>query len=144
MNDERNKEALKQARAQLDSIREWFDAAQDARDGLPVEVDGYEIADEEEARDRAQEQALSVEVRCTEWLTPGDDYAAGPDEFRIIVCTGGPHVEIRGTLNKWSEPEDNAEIYGQDWFTHLEPLQGLSEADREALDWFCRLFYFGE
>ena len=143
MNDKRNQEALKQARAQLESICEYFQAAQDARDGLPATIDGYDIEDEDEARDRAQENALSLEVRCAEWHTPGDEYGTA-DQFRIVLCTGGPHVEIRGTLNKWSEPDDCAEIYAQDWFTHLEPLQDISEEEREALDWYCSLFYFGE
>lgn len=148
MTDERNKDALNQARAQLDHIREYFDAFQAARDGEPAEIDGYEISNEDDplwiifAQEHAQDQALSVEIRCNEWHQPGDDYGTA-DEFRIVVCTGGPHVEIRGSLNQYSEPE-NAEIYAQDWFTGLEMLRDLDENDYEALSWFCSLFWFGE
>lgn len=137
-----NTEALEQAAAQLDSIHELFTAAQNARDGLPAIADGNEFDDEDAVREYAMEQALSVEVRCAEWHTPGDEYGTA-DEFRIVVCTGGPHVEIRGSLNQWSEPE-NAEIYANDWFTTLESLDGYSEEKAEALDWFCGLFYYGE
>ena len=108
-----------------------------------AEADGNTYTDADEvAEDAQQNLPLSVEVRCQEWHTPGDDYPT-VDEFRIVLCTGGPHVEIQGDLNAWSEPE-NPKVYGQDWFTSLERLTGLDEQDRQALDWFCRLFYFGE
>lgn len=138
-----NKEALKQAAAQLESICEIFKAYQDTRDGIPAKIDGYEYDDEDAVREYAQEQALSVEIRCAEWHTPGDEYGTA-DDFRIVLCTGGPHVEIRGKLNKWTEPEEGAELYAQDWFTGLEAFNDYDDDAAEALDWFCALFYYGE
>lgn len=145
MTDERNQEALKQARAQLASIVEYhlaWDALENQYEE-EAEADGNTYTDADDVTDDARENLpLSLEVRCAEWHTPGDGYPDA-DEFRIVLCTGGPHVEIRGKLNGYNEPED-AEIYAQDWFTQLERLQDISEEEREALDWFCTLFYFGD
>jgi hypothetical protein len=144
MTDPRNQDALKQAAAQLESIVELFNASQEARHNGTASIDGYaDDLTEDDIREHAQDNALSTEVRCSEWHVPGDEDGTPYNEFRIVVCTGGPHVEIRGSLNKWGEPE-NAEVYANDWFTTLESLDSYTDEAAEALDWFCSLFYFGE
>lgn len=130
MTDERNQSAMRQTAAQLSYIVELFDAWNATRDGETVEFDGDTYTDEDEILQRAYENPLDVER----------DTDAGT--FEILLCTGGPACRIIGTLDRYQEP-DNIEIQGQDWFTTWETLDTTTEQD-EALDWFCRLFYFGE
>jgi len=51
----------------------------------------YESADD--AREKAQESALSVEVRSG-WNAPGSEMEA--EEFVVLLSTGGPALRIRG------------------------------------------------
>ena len=53
-------------------------------------------SDRGEARDAIHATPLSVEVRSG-WRSVGED-AGEPEEFRIILCTGGPHVELTGDI----------------------------------------------
>jgi len=100
--------------------------------------------DEDEARQRIEEDALSVEVRSG-WYSPGaSDDDRAPEEFCILLCTGGPAVRIVGKLGMHGEPE-RAWIEYQDWFTPwrtLVPTPG--ESDGDALLTYARVFYFGE
>jgi hypothetical protein len=98
--------------------------------------------DEEEARERIQEDALSVQVRG-DWHTPGDEDAGKPTEFEILLCTGGPAVRIRGDLDEHLQP-DRAYIEHQDWGTPWQQIFGLSSEQQEALLTYCQQFYFGE
>lgn len=90
---------------------------------------------EEEARERIQEDALSVEVR-SDWCNPGETMEAG--EFRIVLCTGGPHVEIVGDLNQ-GEPSRPRILY-RDWGESGE----LFDFDHDVVTRYCSCFYFGE
>lgn len=72
--------------------------------------------DLEEAEEAIREDPLSVEVRSG-WHTPGEE--AENEEFRIVLCTGGPAVQIRGELGRWGEA-DRAWLEFQDWFTSWE------------------------
>ena len=60
---------------------------------------------------------------------------------RILLCTGGPAVRIRGDLGAYSEP-NTAELEYQDWFTPWERLP-TDSADEEILLTYARSFYFG-
>lgn len=91
---------------------------------------------EEEARKRIEEDALSVEVR-SDWVSPGEDMTAG--EFRILLCTGGPHVEIVGDLDNYKQPSRPRILY-KDFGESGE----LFDFDREAVLRYCSVFYFGE
>ena len=93
----------------------------------------------EEAVPRIHEDALSVEVR-SDWHVPGGDDA--PAEFRIVLCTGGPHVEMRGELNEHGEPE-SAALYYADWSTPLTERPNRP-GDKAALLAYAACFYFGE
>lgn len=75
-------------------------------DGLREEVAELEriadgCADAEEARDRIMEDPLSIETRSG-WVSVGDEMSA--EEYRIVLCTGGPHVEIVGDLDQHGAP----------------------------------------
>ena len=92
---------------------------------------------EEQARERIQEDALSVEVRSS-WGNAGETLEAA--EFRIVLCTGGPHVEIRGEIGTYGEPS-RAWLQYQDWGT---PLTQFFDIEQSTLIEYCRQFYFGE
>lgn len=93
------------------------------------------MSDEFEARERIQEDALSVEVR-TGWHTPGEN--GKPDEYMILLSTGGPASRIVGDLNEWGGPT-TARLEVQDWF---KPWTFVSDSD-EVLA-YADCFYFGE
>jgi len=126
--------AQDQARAQLESIAEMVKALREAEEA------GDNTA-REQAEQTIHEDPLSVEVRSG-WYVPGGEVAA-PEEFQILLCTGGPAVRIRGTLGRFGEPDD-ARLEYQDWFTPWQPLEGLTAEEGEALLDYCRRFYFGE
>ena len=51
---------------------------------------------EPEFESEIHETPLSIEVRSG-WHSVGED-AGEPEEFRIVLCTGGPHVELTGDI----------------------------------------------
>ena len=91
----------------------------------------------DEALQAIQEDPLCVEVRSG-WGSPGG--RADPEEFQILLCTGGPAVRIRGELDR-VEPT-RAWIEHQDWFEPWEEFHG--DHDTDALLTYCRQFWFGE
>ena len=91
--------------------------------------------DADTVEDAASELALSVCVRSG-WTAVGD--AMEPEEFEILLTTGGPGCRIVGDLNG-GEP-CRAELQHQDWGT---PWTRLPGQQCDALNWFAGLFYFG-
>lgn len=92
---------------------------------------------EDEARQRIEEDALSVKVRSG-WTTPGETLEA--EEFCILLSTGGPASRIRGELNEHKEPR-RAWLEVQDWGT---PWTQFFGADQDVLLAYASCFYFGE
>ena len=111
--------------ARLEELQDIGDAEELADLEAPLQDDAEELADLEaaagdcESRDdaetRIQEDALSVETRGG-WITPGETEDE-PEEFRIVLCCGGPHVEMRGELTN-GEPS-RAWLEYQDWGTAM-------------------------
>lgn len=93
----------------------------------------------EDAEQRVLEDALSAEVR-SDWHTPGED--AAPAEFRIVLCTGDPHVEIRGELDPNGEP-DVAWLMYSDWGQGMTERQNQPGDEAALLD-YARVMGFGE
>lgn len=118
---------LSQAKAQLASIVEMVEELKATDYG-------------KDATQAIYEDALSVETR-SDWHNPHND----PEitEYRILLCTGGPAVQIVGDLNEHREPV-NASIEYQDWFTPWTRLTGTTTEEDEALMEYVRQFYFGE
>ena len=144
--EKRSADAKRQARAQLNTIIELVDKLQwlneRENDRATVEIEeGYPL-DREGVEQYAYENALSVCVRRAAWRTL-DDPDTKPDEFQILLCCGGPHVEIRGELNEHMEPE-NATLHYQDWFTGLIEFRDFADMEQGKLNEYCQLFYFGE
>lgn len=117
------------------------------------EGQGIEPSDTQgDARQAIEEDALSVEVRSG-WNDPGLwSYTDArdkpkPEEYRILLCTGGPAVQIIGELSEYGEPE-TARMQVQDWFapwTDFRPLVAPDNYDSEPiLLTYARCFYFGE
>tara|TARA_Y100001968_G_scaffold303868_1_gene318397 strand:+ start:792 stop:1268 length:477 start_codon:yes stop_codon:yes gene_type:complete len=138
--------AITNARNQLESIKELYRNYKQAKSD-----DDY--TREDEIREQVEDEALSVEFRSGWTLNPED---MEPEEFKILLSTGGPACQIIGKLDQYKQPED-IEIQYQDWGTPWEPLQLNSTyaykspnitpnitSDYEALEWFCNCFYFGE
>ena len=137
--------ARSNARGHAETIAEGIAAMHkaDENHGEPVEFDGntYKGRDAaDEIRQALEQEALSVEVRAG-WHTPGTD--AKPDEFNVLLTTGGPALRLLGDLNEYGEPE-NARLEYQDWFTPWTKYEEATEEQETALLEFARLFYFGE
>jgi hypothetical protein len=88
--------------------------------------------------DAMREAPLSVEVRSG-WREPGDGASMEPDEFRILLSTGGPALRVMGEL--CDGVPDCCWLEHQDWGT---PWTRWHDADREALLWFAGLFYYAD
>lgn len=100
----------------------------------------------DEASEEIQNMPLSVSIRSG-WYAPGSADNA-PEEFEILLSTGGPACRIHGTLDDHAEPI-SAELQHQDWgtpWTFCYP-NGDEVADdidvEETLLTFARQFYYG-
>lgn len=103
-------------------------------------IDGYEQENGDSVREGICECPLSVEVRSG-WYAPGECNASAPEEFMILLSTGGPALRIMGELGEHNEPT-RAWLEYQDWgtpWTH-HYVKDFSE----TLLTFCQQFYFGE
>jgi hypothetical protein len=100
-----------------------------------LENEAGECADSDEARENVQNDPLSIEVRSG-WTSHGDTMTA--EEFRIVLCTGGPHVEIRGEFDVHGQPYRAWMMY-QDWGT---PLTEYFDVEGSTLLAYCQEFYF--
>lgn len=109
---------------------------------MAATIDGELCADGENARERIQEGPLSVEVRSP-WYTPGaDEYSRNPEDFRILLSTGGPALQIRGELSEHGEPT-RAWLEYQDWGTPWTEYHGDGCSHDDLLT-YCKQFFFGE
>jgi len=142
--------AITNAKGQLETIKELYREFKKQED-LEAWDCGSNVYNwtTEGIREKAQNEALSVEFRSG-WSSNPEEME--PEEFKILLSTGGPACQIIGKLDQYKQPTD-IEIQYQDWGTSWEPLQLNSTyadenpnitSDYEALKWFCNCFYFGE
>lgn len=155
--------ARKQAIAQYDSIVEMLDRMSHAQECSadmgecelsPAEITGglgYGVSDEytleqfedyhdeDAATEVVDQNALSAEVR-SDWEMPGAELT--PGEYKILLCTGGPAVQIIGDLNEHGDPV-TAELQHQDWFTPWEHSYTDAGDDRGPIDEAILLNYAG-
>ena len=92
--------------------------------------------------DEMREAPLSVCVRCSEWQDPCEPQDLQPDEFQILLSTGGPALRIVGKLDRCEPSRCWLEI--QDWGTPWTRMFTQHEYESDALRWFAGLFYYGE
>ena len=109
---------------------------EEAKELKEMEEAAGECTGREEAEQRISEDALSVEVRSG-WTTVGHPLEA--EEFRILLATGGPAVQIRGELGSGNEP-NRAWLEVQDWG---KPWTQYFDADSDVLLTYSQQFYFG-
>ena len=142
--------AISNAKGQLETIKELYREFKKQED-LEAWDCGSNVYNwtTEGIREKAQDEALSVEFRSG-WSSNLENME--PEEFKILLSTGGPACQIIGKLDQYKQPTD-IEIQYQDWGTPWEPLQLNSTyadkspnitSDYQALEWFCNCFYFGE
>ena len=77
-----------------DGLQYWVEVSSEELAELEEQAGEYES--EDEARDAIYGTPLSIEVRSG-WHGVHED-AGEPEEFRIVLCTGGPHVELTGDI----------------------------------------------
>jgi hypothetical protein len=111
------------------------DNPEDSDELTQLETEAGEYTDADEVREALQNDPLSVEFRSG-WTSYGD--TATPEEFRILLCTGGPAVQIRGELDVHGAPY-RAWIEYQDWGT---PWTQFFDADQNTLLAYCQEFIF--
>lgn len=115
-----------QAEVQLTTIKAMLQAVENAAD------------DEREAAEQAiYDDPLAVDVRSgwvNVWTTEFE-----PVEYRVLLCTGGPAVQLEGELDDRGQPY-NVQLQHQDWF---EPWQTvpLTAEDTETLLTYARHFF---
>lgn len=133
-------DAKNQAKAQVESIVELIQYLSWDWDGLADDEIPHPLdyQSREEVEQSIQEKPLSVEVRSG-WASSHHLFDA--EEFRIVLCTGGPHVEIQGDVGLHGEPQDVKVLYA-DWAEKGEYI--LSDEEEQAVTEFCQQFYFGE
>jgi len=127
-----------QAIMRLESIVEMVKRLEEARG-----------SGDQQAIDKAQDlirfNPLSVRVR-TAWEDPNlfqkPNIDVQPTEYKILLCTGGPAVRIRGDLNEYGEPK-NTYLEHNDWFDGWAQIP-LTKEQREAVIEYARHFYYGE
>lgn len=120
----------------ISELDEWLSEYKEELEELEDEANGCES--EEEARDVIESDALSVEVRSG-WGSIGEELTA--TEFRIVLCTGGPHIEIMGELDSYGEP-CRAWLQYADWGTGMISRPN-KPGDEQALLTYASCFYFG-
>lgn len=119
----------------IEALETWEEENKEELDSLMKDAGEYTYRDE--AREAIQNDALSVEVRSS-WVSSGEELEA--EEFRIVLCTGGPHVEIVGELDQYKQPS-RARMQYQDWGT---PVTQFFDIEQSTLLAYCQCFYFGE
>ena len=133
MTDSKERDLQEIGRCAMESIAEMvaavecdYDRLEELRDAESGTLDADDLTElaelmaaagecesQDSARERIQEDALSVEVRSG-WYTPGGD--STPEEYCILLSTGGPATRIIGELDQHMQPS-SARLQAQDWFT---------------------------
>lgn len=126
---DKNEHAIANARGWVESIAEMVDAYHAA------EAEGDQSA-MEDALQRIHEAPLSVQVRSG-WRSVGAELDA-PEEYEILLSTGGPALRITGRLTSFGEPT-SWYLQWQDWGTPWTEYVALSEAEDDALRDFANI-----
>jgi hypothetical protein len=128
----------------------WFALIEEMVNAHSEAVETDEMT-EEEAMEKAHntilESVLEVTVRSG-WYTPNEQRFAGspePQEYCILLSTGGPALRIVGKLDRWMGPE-TAQLEYQDWGIKWQEsdISKRSAKNEAKLVEFANFFYFGE
>lgn len=121
-----------QDRTPADWAKEFPDEATELAE---LEEAAGDCADREEAEQRIQEDPLSLEFRSG-WVTSKDEME--PEEFKLLLSTGGPAVQIIGEIDSNGQPS-RVRLQAQDWFT---AWTDYLDQDTDVLETYCRVFCF--
>jgi len=102
--------------------------------GYPKAIDRSEL--NEAVFNHAYEIPLSVLVR-NGWHVPGESGDTEPEEYEILLSTGGPAVRLHGYFGA-NDNIRSIDLEVQEWFT---PWTEVPSSDSEALEWFAALFF---
>jgi hypothetical protein len=119
------------------ALADW-DAEYGEEFGDLVDAAG-DCEDRDDAERRIQEDPLSIEIRSG-WHSPGETLE--PEDFQILLTTGGPALRIIGELDEHREPH-RAWLEHQNWFKPWTEYHGEG-CDQDTLLTYCQQFYFGE
>lgn len=124
----------------LDRAAAHDETGKSAFDAIAEMVDALVAAKySDDALQAIYEDPLSVLVRDG-WRNPGDP-ADSPEEYEILLSTGGPATRIQGELSRGEPTSAHLEV--QDWFTPWQEWRGEGWSE-ETLLTYARSFYFGE
>lgn len=140
MGEDRN--AAQDAPGYANNLLAWMgENVDDAKELMELEEAccpcGNECKSREDAEQMIHEDPLSVEVR-SDWTSPGDEMT--PEEFQILLSTGGPATRIIGELDEHGEP-CRAWLEVQDWGKPWTEYFAGSEAV-EVLLTYARCFIY--
>lgn len=117
--------------------RAWFETIRDQLQRLKTACRTNDDAAYEALRQEIQDSPLTVDVRSG-WHSVGAQ--SEPEEFQILLATGGPALRIVGRLGRFNCPEQSR-MEWQDWGT---PWTECTFADSGTLDAWTAQFWFGE
>ena len=100
----------------------------DAEELTELEESAGDCANTDDAQQRIYEDPLSVEFRSG-WVSYGDEMST--EEFRIVLCTGGPHIELVGDVDC-----SRIRVLYKDWGGSGE----LFDFDRDAVAQYVAYF----
>lgn len=121
----------------IENAANWYATIQEQLQALKLACDANDDNAYETAHEAIQESPLSVDVR-NGWHSVGAQ--AEPEEFQILLTTGGPALRIVGKLGLFNCPE-NSRLEWQDWGT---PWTECTFADSAILDSWAAQFWFGD
>jgi len=121
------------------AILEMVEALQKADNDADNDADAVACEKAREvAREAIEQDPLSIEVRAG-WRSLGESEPDNtPEEYRILLATGGPAVRIVGELGAHGEPS-NATLQVQDWGT---PWTDYRKAEAAILMAYVSVFAF--
>lgn len=93
-----------------------------------LKKDAGDCEDREDAEQRIQEDALSLEFRSG-WTSDKEDMQ--PEEFCLLLATGGPAVRIIGDVDHHGELT-RPRLQVQDWFTPWTEV--FNEIEQDTLE----------
>lgn len=114
----------------------WADANEDDAEELAeLEAAAGECESREDAETRIQEDALSLQFRSG-WVSSREEME--PDEFELLLTTGGPAVRIIGEIRDGQahHPVLQVQDWGTPWTDYYE--EGVSD----VLESYCGCFCF--
>ena len=119
----------------------WAEEIERMMDALEAAEESGDAQAQDDAEREIMEAPLSVMVRDG-WRSIGDPASdTTPEEYEILLTTGGPALRITGDVNDYGAPE-TARLEWQDWGTPWTEADWISDDQKADLLNFARRFVF--